>query len=169
MKKTLIFCVLCFLLSSNFLLAQNEKLKTVFIYNFTKYIQWPEESGNDDFVIGVVGRTKLTKELEELAKVKKVGARTLQIKKLEDPGDVSGVNILLISENSSDQLTSIKASFEGEPILIVCEEEGLVKAGAGINFISEDGRLHFEISRSNIEAHSLKVSSQLLSLGKEVL
>ena len=169
MKRTVIFSMLCFLLSSNFLFAQNEKLKTVFIYNFTKYIQWPEESSNDNFVIGVVGRTKLTKELEELAKVKKVGNQVVQIKKLENPSEAADVNILLISASSSDQLASAKASYQGLPTLIVCEEEGLVKAGAGINFVSEDGRLHFEISKSNIEAHSLKVSSQLLSLGKEVL
>ena len=160
---------MCFLLSSNFLFAQNEKLKTVFIYNFTKYIQWPVASDSDNFVIGVVGRTKLTKELEELAKVKKVGNKIIQVMKLENPSEAEGVNILVISESSSDQLSGAKASYQGQPILIVCEEEGLVQAGAGINFISEDGRLHFEISKSNIEAHSLKVSSQLLSLGKEDL
>ena len=148
--------------------SQGEKLKTVFIYNFTKYIKWPEEFKNDQFEIGVVGDSKITDELEELAKVKKVGKQSIRVKKISSINEGTNYHILIISEGASDQLDEIRKKLQNQPTLIIAEKEGLAKKGAGVNFLQENGRLLFEINSLNIESRSLKVSSQLLSLGKQV-
>ena len=36
--------------------AQEDKFKAIFIYNFTKQIEWPASESNDDFVICVVNQ-----------------------------------------------------------------------------------------------------------------
>lgn len=168
MKKSVIFFFLAFLFSSSISYGQTEKLKTVFIYNFTKYIRWPDEVKTGDFIIGVVGKSNLTKELEELSKVKKVGNQPIVIKYLNSPGEGSGSHILLITEEASSELDVARSVTQGKPTLIVTEKEGLASRGAGINFLIDGGKLLFEINRTNIEAHSLMVSSQLISLGKQV-
>jgi len=51
----------------------NSKIKAVYIYNFTKYIEWPEEYLMERFVVGILGKDEsLFNELEKMAKVKKV-------------------------------------------------------------------------------------------------
>jgi hypothetical protein len=45
--------------------AQDEKLKAVFVYNFTRYLDWPQKSGN--FVILVLGRSPIYAELADIA------------------------------------------------------------------------------------------------------
>jgi hypothetical protein len=51
--------------------AQDEKFKAIFIYNFTKYINWPASEG--DFVINVLGDEAITREMGEIATKKTVG------------------------------------------------------------------------------------------------
>ena len=43
--------------------AQDEKFKALFMYNFTKYIEWPQSKQTGDFVIGVVGGSPIIDEL----------------------------------------------------------------------------------------------------------
>lgn len=55
----------------------NSKIKAIFIYNFTKYIEWPENQKQGDFVIGVLGNSNpnLNKELDKMAALSKIGSR----------------------------------------------------------------------------------------------
>jgi len=167
MKKSTLF-FLAFFMSSSFLFGQTEKLKTVFIYNFTKYIQWPPDAMSESFVIGVMGSSGLTKELEALASMKKVGDLPIVVKQLSSVTKEDNLCILILTEEASSQLEEARSAIAGKPTLIVADKEGSASRGAGINFLIESGKLLFEINRTNIEEHSLKVSSQLLSLGKQV-
>jgi hypothetical protein len=168
MNKPLLMFLLVLLIGNSISYGQTEKLKTVFIYNFTKYIQWPENAQDGDFIIGVVGKSAVTNELEAITKVKKVGNQPIVVRELSSVKEGSNSHIILISENASNQLESARTMAKGKPILIVGEKKGMATQGAAINFLVEGGKLLFEINRSNIESHSLKVSSQLLSLGKTV-
>ena len=60
-----------FVLNSGFKLDvdTNSKMKSIFIMNFAKLIEWPESYRQGDFVVGVVGNTPLYLELIKMAKV----------------------------------------------------------------------------------------------------
>ena len=45
----------------------NAKIKAVFIYNFTKYIEWPKESSTGSFKIGVYENKLLYDELIKMS------------------------------------------------------------------------------------------------------
>jgi len=53
-------------------------------------------------------------------------------------------------------------------VLIVSDSPGTIKDGSCINFILQNGKLNFEISKTNIEKQGLKVTANLLSLGIKV-
>ena len=53
----------------------------------------------------------------------------------------------------------------GNKNLIVSGKKGLCAQGAGISFLSEGGKLKFEISNRNISKRGLQVSQKMLSLG----
>src|SRR5690606_31601379 len=68
MKMTIHVVALVFTL---FLLAgslhaqtTNYKTYSVFLYSFTKYIEWPQDAREGDFVIAVVGNQKLLQEMQ---------------------------------------------------------------------------------------------------------
>jgi YfiR/HmsC-like len=53
--------------------AQTYQLHSVFMYSFTRYIQWPEESNQGDFEIHVLGDSPILAELKKMSESKKVG------------------------------------------------------------------------------------------------
>ena len=43
--------------------AQKEKFHSIFLYNFSKYVKWPENHTDGIFTIGVFGNSAIEKEL----------------------------------------------------------------------------------------------------------
>lgn len=140
----------------------NAKIKAVFIYNFTKYIEWPEEYKTGEFTIGILGENEaLFQELDKMSKVKKVSNQTFSIKNIEDPNSLGNPHILYIPEDSTDQLNKALTSLKGKSTLVITEKPGLAQQGAAINFIVVGSRQKFELNKANIEQRNLKVASVL--------
>ncbi|MBR5642849.1 MAG: YfiR family protein [Salinivirgaceae bacterium] len=64
--------------------AQDEKFKALFMYNFTKYIEWPQNKQSGDFVIGVIGNPAIVGELNAIAQRKTVGSQAIKISMLKN-------------------------------------------------------------------------------------
>ena len=145
--------------------ATETKIHSIFIYNFTKYINWPEEYNKGDFIIGVLGEADLTDELYKMAKVKNVGNRRMVIKKYAEVSKIeSRCHILFIPSGSSHLLSSALKKTKGQPTLVITHKDGLGRAGSLINFVSSNGKLRFEINLNALEKNGLKCAQQLKNL-----
>ncbi|QHT66265.1 YfiR family protein [Rhodocytophaga rosea] len=141
--------------------AEN-KIHSIFIYNFTKYVQWPEEYSNGDFTIGIIGNTDLDKELQKIAAIKTVNGRRISIKKYTDVGNIEKkCNILFLTSESSSLLSDVLKKLTGSGTLLITHKEGLGKFGSLVNFVSENGRYRFEINTTAFEKSKLKFEQQL--------
>lgn len=138
------------------------------IYRFTKYIDWPDNKKNGDFIIGVVGDSPLTDELKTFIANKTVGSRKIVIKNFTSSAEAYPCHILFISEDESSSLKKIASRTSGNPLLLVSESEGLAQKGACINFVIVADHLKLEINKNNIEERNLSIASELLQLGKLV-
>lgn len=158
--------LLCFMVKPAKVFSQdmNYKSYTLFLYNFMKYIEWPDKSG--DFVIGVMGDSKVRDELLILAAKKKVGGRTILVKTISNPEEILLCNMIYVPSGKTSMMKLIVEKVKGKPILIVGEREGLARRGAGISFVVDDGDvLKFDINKSVLDSHSLKVATILMQLG----
>jgi hypothetical protein len=159
-----IILLVCLFGNTFSLKAQNEKFKAIFIYNFTKYINWPASEG--DFVINVLGDDAITREIGDIATKKTVGNAKIKISKILVPSDIRDCKILYIASGKADYLPEIFLIAKKNNILVITEKTNSCKNGSCINFISKDGKLTFEVSKSNIDLCGLEVSSDLLKLGQ---
>ena len=166
MKKLILFFGLIFLLSSN-VFGQNERFKALFLYNFTKYVEWPSSQNKGNFTIGVLGNSDIIQNLNIIAKRKKVGSQKIIISEFKNINDLKSCHILYVTSGKSKDLKKILSKY-GENTLIITESKGLAKKGAGINYFDNDGNLSFEINKKNITNKGLKLDESLISLGKEV-
>ncbi|HXD91976.1 MAG TPA: YfiR family protein [Bacteroidia bacterium] len=142
------------------------KAYTLFVYNFMKYVEWPEAQSKGDFVVCIFGESPIQKELAGLALSKKLKGRNIIIKNISKPEDAAGCQLLYVSASKSGNIKALKDQMIGKPILIVGEREGLAKKGAELSFVTmDDDELKFDINKKEIEQHQLKISSQLISLG----
>jgi hypothetical protein len=138
------------------------------IYHFTKYIDWPDNKKDGDFVIGVVGDTPLFDELKKVIGNKMAGNQKIIVKNISPSSTSFDCHILFLSEEESTSLKKINARIAESSILLVCEDEGAASRGACINFKIESQRLKLEINKTNIQQHRLNIAGELLRLGTVV-
>lgn len=144
------------------------KYHTVFMYNFTKYIKWPDAAVGDNFVIGVLGSSGITELLEKMAESKNVNGKNIVIKTFKTAEEVNACQMLFIPESKSEQLAVLRSRLKEEPTLIVSEKAGLARQGSVINFIINDGRWNFEFNQASADLHKLKVSSELTKFAHKI-
>ncbi len=162
MKKTLVLLsfVLCFSASQ----AQNYKLHSLFIFSFTRYVQWPDSHNTGDFEIVVLGDSPLTEELKVMAQAKKVGDRNIKVTKINSINELKKCNILFVPSSKSAMIAEVLGKVNTQPILVVTEETGLGAKGSDINFITREGKLAFELNQTAVTKQNLKVSNELSRL-----
>ncbi len=139
------------------------KAYTLFLYNFMKYIEWPDATG--DFVIGVMGDSPINKELITLSETKKAKGRKIVVKVISTPEEAAGCSMVYIPSFKSSMLKLVFEKTKNKPVLIVGKREGLAKKGAGISFvIDDDDALKFDMNKSVLDSQSLKVANLLVQL-----
>ena len=139
-------------------------IKALFVYNFTKYIEWNEQSLPQQFRIGVYGESEISEKLSQIVKGKKLYNRTIELKALKTIDDAAGYQIVYIVKDQGTALQILLDKYSGTEMLLITEEKNMGIKGAGINIIEKDQRMKFELNESAIKKSGLKVSSQLYDL-----
>lgn len=143
----------------------NAKIKAVYLYNFTRYFEWPEKLKSGNFVIQVVGKNDaLMNELNALASKKKVGNQSIEIKNVPSYDSKIVSNMVFLLPESSKQLKDVSGKLKGKGTLVVTESSGGAKQGACINFVIVENKQKFEYSKNNAVKSGLKTSEDFQSL-----
>lgn len=142
--------------------------KSLFIYNFTKHIEWPLGTPGDKFVIGLYGNSDILNELLEVCYNKSVHEKLIEVKIIRSLEDVLQCSMLFIPKQHGNELSSINEKIKKAGVLIITEQPGMCLKGSCVNIIQKKKQLRFEISEKAIEQAGLKVSSQLLALAIKV-
>ena len=142
----------------------NSKIKAIFIYNFTKYIEWPENQKQGDFVIGVLGNSNpnLIKELDKMATLSKIGSRGFVVKIYNSVEEITKCQF--ITAEKSNLITAAVQKVAKNNTLVIGENTGQIKKGAVINFVYQENKQKFELSKTNAERSGLTVSSSLINM-----
>ena len=140
------------------------QIKAMFVFNFTKYVEWPQPQSSDVFSIGVVGESDITDPLERIAAQKKVGEQRIVIKNLS-PEDDDYCNIVIVSRSRLNKLEQVEKKYAGKGVLIISDES---PRSAAINLVTRDNKIRFEINQSLAKSGGVKISSQLISLAVAV-
>ncbi|HKV39356.1 MAG TPA: YfiR family protein [Blastocatellia bacterium] len=143
-------------------------VKAAFIYNFAKYVEWPQIAGpGAPLIVGVVGQDPFGGAFDQMVEGKIANGRQLVVKRLKWGDDLKQCQILFISASEERRLSQILNSLNGASVLTVGDTEQFGKAGGIIRFVLEDNRVRFEINRGAAERARLKLSSRLLALARQ--
>lgn len=167
--RRLLLLLVTMLLMRPALQAQDEKFKALFLYNFTKHIEWPSEKQGGEFVIGVLGKSPVTKELQTIAEKRVVGAnQKIEVREMTPNDNYTDYHIIYITDKYSDHLDAVIGKTKGRGVLVITDKEGLASLASCINYVKVDGKQNFEICRRHVDSQGLKVSAQLMTLGIKV-
>jgi hypothetical protein len=143
----------------------NAKIKAVFIYNFTRYFEWPDAKKSGNFQIQVVGtNTNLVKELNDLAGKKMVGNQKIEVVNTPAYDGKTKPHMLFLLPDASKALSDAASKLKGKGTLVITEKEGAAKTGAVINFVIIDNKQKFEFSKNSAVKAGLKTSEDFKAL-----
>lgn len=151
--------------------AKEYQIKAAFLYNFTKFVEWPAEkfaTPTSPIVIGVLGANPFGTELAESIKDRKVNGRELQFRHITTVAEISGLHVLFVSDGEPARWAGLETALQSGAVLGVGETEALLRAGGAIRFALEGDKVRFEIDLLSAENARLKISSQLLKLARAV-
>ena len=138
--------------------------QSMFIYNFSRLIQWPASYHTGDFVIGVMGNNDLYKTLQSYVANKKVGSQPISVKRFDSPADISKSHIIFVGNSRVNQLSSVIAKLQGSNTLIITERKGMVESGSAIDFFMDGEKLKFVMNTQNAQKYNLVVSKSLADM-----
>jgi hypothetical protein len=140
------------------------EIHAAMLYNFIKYVQWPNESDAGEFVVGVIGDENVFNTLKAWYDGKPKGTKKYVIKKLTSPDDANSCQVVYIGRAKNKDFEAIKSSVAGKSILTITDGNGMGEKGSSINFKVVDGKLKFELNQATVSSSNLKVSTQLSSM-----
>ena len=152
---------------------QEYKLKAVYIYKFTKYIEWSKKASKiDTFFIGVLGKSEIRPILNKVAQRKLIKGKPIMVhhyKRIEDFVSTTGApnidcHILFVSKEVELKNTKGLQQLSKNNVLVIGEREGFAQKGGLINFVLRRNKQKFEINQSNMLNCDFKVSPKLLRL-----
>lgn len=167
MKRILVTSLLLLFIAqvSNAQVAM-DKAQANFIYNFTKFFDWPQAEKTGDFIIGVVGSRAIAGELEKVTAGKKNVTQNIVIKYFKNEDEVTKCQVIYVESFKSGALTNIHEK-TGVHCLIISNSLSAIEKGAVIQFITEDDRLKYAFSKQNALNHGLKFHSKISEMASK--
>lgn len=144
-------------------------LKSVFLYNFCRFIDWPDSafaSPNEPFIIGIIGDDPFGSLLNEAIEGEKYHNRPIRIDHFRTPGEIKRCHLLFVSHAGAGRVDSILAAVAGKNMLTVSETEDFLNRGGMITLTAEQNRIRLRINLAAIESANLAVSSKLLRVAE---
>ncbi|MBU4317398.1 MAG: YfiR family protein [Proteobacteria bacterium] len=143
-------------------------VKAAFIYNFAKFVSWPEESKTEPFIIGVLGEDPFGDIWNEI-RSKTVRGRPITVKQCGDDLDLaSQCHVLFIDHLDREKLKKAINQFQGKPVLTIGDFPLFAETGGMIAFYDSENKIRFAINLESCRKAGLVVSSNLLKLAKIV-
>ncbi|MES2822390.1 MAG: YfiR family protein [Pseudomonadota bacterium] len=146
------------------------QIKAAYLSKFAAYVEWPASAFSDPdtpITIGVMGAEEIAKELHYITKERTVNDRVVQVKSLELGDSLTDVQILYVGQQDEVRLKRLLESLQSMPILTITASP-VRYAGSVINFIPVANHIRFEVSVTQAEQKSLKISARLLSVAQKI-
>jgi len=152
--------------------ANEYQLKAVFIYNFSKFIVWPESAFADSaagFQICVMGDDPFGDVMKALSG-RSYLSHPIQIKYPHNLNEAKKCHILYVTDSGkSTQWRDIVKNLGDAPVLTVSSSEEAMQTGFGIGFVIMDGKIRWAINLNSTRKAQLKVSAKLVEIAISIV
>jgi hypothetical protein len=150
-------------------ISKEYQLKAAFLYNFTKFVDWPAQrfvSDTSPIVIAIVGKNPFGTELDSLVSGRLVKGRPIDVVFLKSGEDISAAHIVFIPEGEENRLNA--TLFGASGILTVGESPAFSANGGIVCFTLINEKVRFEINQASSDKAGLRLSGQLLKLATAI-
>jgi len=150
------------------------RIKAAYLYNFTKFIEWPPAPAamsEAPFVLGVLDADGAAYNIIKESLRGKSGANGHPIVVRHLTGldaEASACNQIFITRSSGLDGAQIRKWLDGQPIVVVGETTGFAEQGGVIGFVLRGDAVHCEINLAGAQRAGVKLSGRLASVARLV-
>lgn len=140
-------------------------LKSVFLYNFCRFIEWPDSaftSPNEPLIIGIVGEDPFGALLKKAVEGETYHGRPIQIEHYRGSRDIKHCHLLFVGRAETAHLDVILEALGSKSVVTVGETEDFLDHGGMIALPAERNRVLLRVNAPALRAANLDVSSKLL-------
>jgi hypothetical protein len=151
--------------------SKEYQVKAAFLYNFTKFVEWPQErheAPEAPIVITVLGRSPFGEALAAAVEGRQAGGRAIVVRRAVSLEEVREAHILFVPAGEEGRFADLAGALAGSAVTTVGESDRFAAHGGMITFVHESGRVRFSINLEAAEREHLKFSAQLLRLATHV-
>lgn len=138
--------------------------KASFLFQFARSNDWPQETKEGNFKIGIHGNRILFDFLVEKYSSQSIGSQMLEMVWYED-AEMSEFTHILYTESEGDDLAALIKSTGNQPVMVVTSVNGGVQmpTGAVMNFLVQSSKIRYELDMDNAVLRGLIVGNRILS------
>ena len=152
-------------------ISHEYEIKAAFLFNFTRFIEWPSESFTDPtgpIVIGVIGDDPFGAELANAVKNRRVNGRSIVARSISSAEDARATHLLFVGMTRPEDLARLMRVLSGYPVMTVGESAAFTALGGTITFVVQDNKVRFQINAESAEQVHVRISAQLEKLATTV-
>jgi hypothetical protein len=151
--------------------SKEYQVKAAFLFRFAQFVEWPESAFADErspICIGVLGDDPFGSSLEEMVSGESVGRRSFVVRRFREPEEIGACHLLFVGRSEERRLPEVFAHLRSAGVLSVSDIEDFAQLGGVIRFYLDGSRVRFEINSEEAAREGLRISAQLLDLGRIV-
>jgi len=140
------------------------QIKAAYLFNFTRFVEWPHDALRATFTIGVVGNKDMSEYLEAIVSGERVNNRPIRVRYYRNLNEVDDCNILFLSTDDAGLIRNGITSLNRRSILTVSDAEDFLHWGGMVRFYTQENKVRIQINASSARAGDLQISSKLLNI-----
>jgi len=143
-------------------------VKAAFLYNFTKFTEWPALASEAPVLTCIVGDDGVAVALAGMVSGRTISGHALEVLRPQDSTAWRTCHLLFIADSGLRRSAAALRGIVTLPVLTVSDGKGFSKAGGIIELYVESDRMRFAINVDAVKRSGLRLSSRLLGLAKIV-
>ena len=145
-----------------------DDVQAAYLYNFGKFVRWPERDSHAPLVVCVAGQDSFRQTIEKLVAGEQIDERPLQVRSVDHPEDTMGCSILFVGTPESGKAQGYLEATAGKPILTVGDGPDFLARGGMIQFVLVEDHVRFSVNLEAANRNGVNLSSELLKVAVSV-
>ena len=151
--------------------AGEAAIKAAFLYNFTKFVEWPAtafEGSDGAFRVCIAADARFVAEIDVMLRGEQVQGRPVRLLVSEPADPAKSCHMLYFGANETGRAGRSLSVLKHAPVLTVGEGERFLEYGGMIAFLVHENRVKFDINKGVLDRAGITVSSKLLRVARRV-
>jgi hypothetical protein len=167
----LLYLMRAFAAGADGAVSHEYEIKAAFLFNFTRFIEWPSQTFADatsPIVIGVIGTDPFGAALANIVQGRHVNGRAIVAREVTSAEDARATHLLFVGLTKDEDIARLLRAVSGYPVATVGESAAFTARGGAITLVLQGDKVRFEINAAAAAQAHVRVSAQLEKLATVV-